>query len=345
MNAKVLLAALSVSILGCAGVPAFADCETVIRTTTITQPVTTTSATEFVLSGSGDYIVVDPLTGAVKGPYDPIRGFVSGTLNPGWVVLDRSNNRVLASFDTSGHLVALTTTPAFDSYVGLIDARRADLERYINESLSLGKITADQAMHLRSELATITAQEESYRAGGRAITYDEALSLAARLNDLHATLAGYVPTIAFRRLVGTTYVATDGTIVKPISTAVLPARTVVVPSSTIVAPATTVIAPARVVAAAPVVVATDDISARIALMSTKIDDEYKAGRLTNRNVASLKERLNEVSTKQVKYTKNGVLSDSKHKYLSEKLDDIQSSFDNDIASTQRARARIGIRVN
>lgn len=344
MNAKVLLAAFSVSILGCAVVPALADCETVIRTTTITQPVTTTAGTEFVLRGSGDYVVVDPLTGAIKGPYDPIRGYVSGSLSPGWVILDRSNNRVLASFDTSGHLVALTTAPAFDSYVGLIDARRADLERYINESLSLGKINADQAMHLRSDLATITAQEETYRAGGRAITYEEALSLAARLNDLHATLSGYVPTIAFRRLVGTTYLTTAGTVVAPVSTAVVD-RTVLVPSGTVVAPATAVVTPGRVVAAAPVVVATDDISARIALMTTKIDDEYKAGRLTNRNVARLKERLNEVSTRQVKYTKNGMLSDSKQKYLSEKLDDIQSSFDNDIASTQRARARIGIRVN
>lgn len=345
MNAKVLIAALSVSILGCAAVPALADCETVIRTTTITQPVTTTSSTEFVLTGSGDYVVVDPLTGAIKGPYDPLRGFVAGTLNPGWVLLDRSNNRVLASFDTTGHLVALTSAPAFDSYVGLIDARRADLERYINESLSLGKISADQAMHLRSDLATIAAQEESYRAGGRAITYNEALSLAARLNDLHATLSGYVPTIALRRLVGTTYITTNSSVVAPVTTAVVPSSTVVIPSRTVVAPATTVVTPARVVAAAPVVVATDDIGARIALMTTKIDDEYKAGRLTNRNVASLKERLNEVSTKQVKYTKHGVLSDSKHKYLSEKLDDIQSSFDNDIASTQRARARIGIRVN
>jgi hypothetical protein len=155
---------------------------------------------------------------------------------------------------------------------------------------------------------------------------------------LHATLTGYVPTIAMRRLVGTTYITNDGTVVTPVRTAVIPARTVV-------APATAVITPTRVVAAAPVVVATDDISARIAVMTTKIDDEYKAGRLTNRNVARLKERINEVSTRQVKYTKNGVLSDSKHKYLSEKLDDIQTSFDNDIASTQRARARIGIRVN
>lgn len=346
MNAKVLLAAFTVSILGCAVMPAFADTETIIRTTTITQPVSTTSATEFVLSGSGDYVVIDPLTGVIKGPYDPIRGYVSGSINPGWVLLDRSNNRILASFDASGHLVALTTAPAYDPFVGVIDSRRADLERYINESLSLGKISADQAMHLRSDLATIAAQEASYRANGRAITYDEALSIAARLNDLHATLNGYVPTIAMRRLVGTTYITSDGSVITPVQTAVVPSRTVIAPATTVISPATTVITPARtVVAATPVVVATTDISARIALMTTKIDDEYKAGRLTSRNVASLKERLNEVSTRQIKYTKNGILSDSKQKYLTEKLDDIQTSFDNDIASTQRARARIGIRVN
>ncbi|MBA3992010.1 MAG: hypothetical protein C0469_00690 [Cyanobacteria bacterium DS2.3.42] len=337
MNAKVLLAAFSVSILGCAVMPAFADTETVIRTTTITQPV---SSTEFTLQGSGDYVVVDPLSGTIKGPYDPIRGFSTGSLNPGWVLLDRSNNRVLASFNSSGRLVSLTTVPAYDQYVATIDARRADLERYINESLSLGKITADQAMHLRSDLATITAQEEGYRVNGRLLTYDEALLIGERLNNLHATLTGYVPTITFNRLVGTTYITSNGSIVSPVSTTyVTPARTVISPSTT------TVITPARTVIPSTVVVSTDDISSRVALMTQKIDDEYKAGRLTSRDVASLKERLNEVSTRQVKYTKNGLLSDSKRRYLSEKLDMIQTSFDRDIASTQRARARIGIRVN
>ncbi|MBA3855603.1 MAG: hypothetical protein C0507_01720 [Cyanobacteria bacterium PR.3.49] len=347
MNAKVILAAFTVSILGCAVVPANADTETIIRTTTITQPVTTTSvpvaATEFTLTGSGDYVVIDPLTGVVKGPYDPIRGFLTGTLSPGWVLLDRSNNKVLASFNSSGRLVALSAAPAFDAYVTSIDARRAELERFINESLSLGRISADQAMHLRSDLATIAAQEEGYKIGGRAMTYNEALLIATRLNDLHATLSGYVPTVAFRRLVGTTYVASDGAVITPVTTSVVPNTTVITPAR--VVPANTVITPARVVSAPAVIVANNDITARIALMTQKIDDEYKAGRLTNRDVARLKERLNEVSTRQAKSTKNGVLSDSKMKYLTEKLDDIQSSFDRSIASTQRARARIGIRVN
>ncbi len=339
MNAKVLLAAFTVSIVGCTVLPALADTETVIRTTTITQPVSTT---EFTLQGSGDYVVVDPLTGAIQGPYDPIRGFVTGSLNPGWVLLDKSNNRVLASFNSSGRLVSLTTVPAYDRYVASIDARRADLERYINESLSLGKISADQAMHLRSDLATIAAQEAGYRVNGRLLTYDEALSIAARLNDLHATLNGYVPTVAFNRLVGSTYVISEGSIVSPGSstTYIAPARTVISPSTT------TVLTPHRVaIPSTPGIFVSNDITARLAVMSQRIDDEYKAGRLTNRDVAKLKERLNEVSTRQVKYTKNGMLSDSKRRYLSEKLDEIQTSFDNSIASTQRARARIGIRVN
>lgn len=348
MNAKVVLAAFTVSILGCAVVPAMADCETVIRTTTITQPVTTiaapVAATEFTLTGSGDYVVIDPLTGVVKGAYDPIRGFLSGSLSPGWVLLDRGNNKVLASFNSSGRLVSLSSMPAYDAYVSSIDARRAELERFINESLSLGRITADQAMHLRSDLATIAAQEAGYTAGGRAMTYDEALLIATRLNDLHATLSGYVPSIAFRRLVGTTYVTSDGSVITPTTTAIVPGTTVITPARVVPAP-TTVIAPARVVTAPAVIVAGNDITARIALMTQKVDDEYKAGRLTNRDVARLKERLNEVSTRQIKYTKNGSISDSKMKYLTEKLDEIQTSFDRSIASTQRARARIGIRVN
>jgi hypothetical protein len=218
------------------------------------------------------------------------------------------------------------------------------LERFINESLSLGRITADQAMHLRSDLATIAAQEAGYTAGGRAMTYDEALLIATRLNDLHATLSGYVPSIAFRRLVGTTYVTSDGSVITPTTTAIVPGTTVITPARVVPAP-TTVIAPARVVTAPAVIVAGNDITARIALMTQKVDDEYKAGRLTNRDVARLKERLNEVSTRQIKYTKNGSISDSKMKYLTEKLDEIQTSFDRSIASTQRARARIGIRVN
>ncbi len=341
MNSKVLLSAFTVSILGCAVMPVFADTETVIRTTTITEPVSS-STMEFTLTGSGDYVVIDPLTGAIKGPYDPIRGFLAGSLTPGWILLDRSNNKVLASFNSTGRLVALSAVPAYDPFVASIDARRADLERYINESLSLGKITADQAMHLRSDLATITAQEEGYRVNGRSLTYDEALLIASRLNDLHATLNGYVPTVALNRLVGSTYVISESSVVRPgtTTTVMTPVRTVISPSTT------TVLTPARVVIpSTPVVVVSNDIGARIIVMSQRVDDEYKAGRLTNRDVARLKERLNEVSTRQVKYTKNGMLSDSKRRYLSEKLDDIQTSFDNSIASTQRARARIGIRVN
>lgn len=77
MNAKVLLAAFSVSILGCALLPAFADTETVIRTTTIMQPGESASTTEFVLSCSGNYVVVDPLTGAIEDTF-PARSILAG---------------------------------------------------------------------------------------------------------------------------------------------------------------------------------------------------------------------------------------------------------------------------
>lgn len=327
MNAKVLLAALSVSLLSCAAVPALADSETIVRTTTVTSG---SPDNVYKLSASGDYVVVDPLSGAVKGPYDINRGYVSGTVSPGWVIMDRSSNRVTATFDSSGRIVALTNVPAYDSYVATIDSRRADLERFIAEGLSLGKITADQAITLRSDLATIASQQMAYRVNGRTITYEEALLLGSRLNDLNAKLLGYYPTVSLRPILGTTYLTSYSTPTTAVvsssgTTYVTPGRTVVTPST--------------------VVVASNDLTGRNAIMTQKVDDEYKAGRLTNRDVAKLKERLNEAATKQSKYTKNGVISDSKTRYISEMLDEIQSSMDRRIADTNRSRARIGIRVN
>lgn len=330
MNAKVLLAALSLSLLSLPVVPALADSETIVRTTTVTSG---SPDNVYKLSASGDYVVVDPLSGAVKGAYDINRGFLSGSVSPGWVIMDRSSNRVTATFDSAGRIVALTNVPAYDSYVTTIDTRRADLERYIAEGLSLGRITADQAITLRSDLATISSQQTAYRLNGRSLTYEEALLLGSRLNDLNAKLLGYYPTVSLRPILGTTYLSSYSTTTSPATTVVTTNGTAyVTPGRTVITPTT-------------VVVASDDLSARNAVMTQKIDDEYKAGRLTNRDVAKLKERLNDASTRQSKYTKNGSISESKRKYISEMLDEIQSSMDRRVADTNRSRAKIGIRVN
>ncbi|MBC7997030.1 MAG: hypothetical protein IAF58_03760 [Leptolyngbya sp.] len=328
MNAKVLLAALSLSLLSMPIVPALADSETIVRTTTVTSG---SPDNVYKLSASGDYVVVDPLSGAVKGAYDINRGYLSGTVSPGWVIMDRSSNRVTATFDSSGRIVGLTNVPAYDSYVTTIDTRRTDLERYIAEGLSLGRITADQAITLRSDLATISSQQSAYRLNGRSLTYEEALLLGSRLNDLNSKLLGYYPTVSLRPILGTTYLSSYST---------SPTTSVVTTTGTAyVTPARTIITPTTMV------VASDDLSARNAIMTQKIDDEYKAGRLTNRDVAKLKERLNDASTRQNKYTRNGSISESKRKYVSEMLDEIQSSMDRRVADTNRSRARIGIRVN
>ena len=81
------------------------------------------------------------------------------------------------------------------------------------------------------------------------------------------------------------------------------------------------------------------------VLQRRIDAEYSAGRLSNNQVAKLKEGLNDVSSLQAKYTRGGKIKDSKEKILCEKLDRVQTDMDKDIATINEKRAKIGIKVN
>jgi hypothetical protein len=111
---------------------------------------------------------------------------------------------------------------------------------------------------------------------------------------------------------------------------------------------TTVFTPligARFVSTDGTLVMVDSLGGRNLAMQKRIDAEYAGGRLTNNQVARLKKDLNEITTMQARYTKGGVLKDSKKKYVTEKLDRTQTELDKDIASTNEKRAKIGIKVN
>jgi hypothetical protein len=111
---------------------------------------------------------------------------------------------------------------------------------------------------------------------------------------------------------------------------------------------TTTITPligARFITSDGQIVLVDAFGGRNLQMQRRIDGEYSAGRLSNNQVARLKQELNDVSTLQAKYTKNGKVRDSKQKYLTEKLDRVQTNMDQDIATINEKRARIGIKVN
>lgn len=93
-----------------------------------------------------------------------------------------------------------------------------------------------------------------------------------------------------------------------------------------------------------VVTITDEIAFRRAAFERRIDAEYKLGHLSTSQVASLKEDLNDITSKQAKYMKDGVLSDSERKTLNTKLNRVQERLDSDIAVIESKRAHIGIKT-
>ncbi len=289
-------------LAGSLSLPSGADEITTVRTTTVTSDGL--SVPLVTLSPAGNYVVIDPVTGVMKGVYDPSRGLVGSTVAPGFVVVDNTSNRVVATFDGGGRVIALTNAPAYDSLVVSIDSRRAELERMIVSGRSANNFGDVTAAALREELASIAAQESAYRSSGRPLNYEEALSLANRLNALSDRVVPYMRGVTVTPLIGSRFVTSSGNLV-----------------------------------------ILDELTARNMRMQRRVDDEYAAGRLSNDNVARLKSQLNEVSSLQTKYTRNGKLKDSNSKTIVMKLDKVQTTMDRNIADINAKRSRIGIKVN
>jgi len=270
---------------------------TTVRTTTVTTdplmlPVGTT------------YVVVDPLTGVTRGVYDPILKKTDFALSPGLIVIDNTSNRAVATFDSAGNLVALSSAPIFDPLLVSIDSRRAEFDRVLVELKAKGTYDDATIAGLRDALDRINAQTVAYKSSGRPLTYAEELSLAVQLNALGDRLMPFSRTVTFTPLIGARFVTTDGQIVF-----------------------------------------IDSFGGRNLQMQRRIDAEYAAGRLSNNQVARLKQDLNDISTIQAKYTKGGKIKESKQRVITEKLDRVQTAMDRDIASINEKRARIGIKVN
>lgn len=302
VKVRLYVSLAAVLLAGSMTLPARADEITTVRTTTVTSD--STSVPVVTLSPGGNYIVVDPVTGAMRGVYDPLRGLVGSTVAPGLVVVDNTSNRVVATFDSGGRVIALTNVPAYDSLVVSIDARRAELERMIASGRAANNFGDVTAVSLREELASIAAQESAYRVSGRPLNYEEALSLANRLNALGDRVVPYMRGVTVTPLIGSRFITTSGNLV-----------------------------------------IVDELSARNIRMQRRVDDEYAAGRLSNDHVARLKSQLNEVSSLQTKYTRNGKLKDSNTKTIVMKLDKVQTAMDRNIADINAKRSRIGIKVN
>jgi hypothetical protein len=276
-----------------------ADSEiTTVKTTTVT------TSDPFVLPVGVSYVVVDPVTGATRGIYDPILKSVNFAVSPGLVIIENTSNRAVATFDTAGNVIALSSAPVYDPLLLSIDSRRGDFDRVIREVKFKGTYDDATMASLRTALDRINAQEEAYRNAGRPLTYAEELSLAVQLNDLGDRLVPFSSTTTFTPLIGARFITTDGQIVL-----------------------------------------IDSFGGRNLQMQRHIDAEYAAGRLSNNQVARLKQELCDISTLQAKYTRDGKVRDSRQRLLTEKLDRVQTDMDKDIACINDKRARIGIKVD
>lgn len=289
----------------------------------------------FVLPSSSSYVMVDPLTGVIKGNYTT--GISASNIGPGWVVMDSSSNKIMAGFDSSGRLRAITDVPVYDAYLSNLDVRRSAIETAIADAVAKGKMSLAQGEDMKAELLSAHAQLEAYRSSRNWITYDEALSVASRFNRLSDRLGLIAPGYGLTALVGNVYspvVAAGGTTVVT-RTVTQPPAVIAVPS-VVAAPSTVVVSPSAL---------RDNLSLRNEVMARKADAEFNAGRLTNRNVVRIKEKLNDVSLKQAKYNKGGNLNLKRQGELNAKLDEVQTYMDQCIAETNDKRQRIGLKVN
>jgi len=303
MNLTRNLAAFALLTSGVLSVslPVFADTET----TTVRTTSTTTNGTEFNLPTTSTYVLIDPITGSMKGNFDPTRGLTDTRLvQSGLVVINQGTGRIMATVDANGRPIDVTSAPAYDSLVVAIDTRRSELDRMITDGLSKGTINPTQSALLRADLNKAEAQEMAAKQSGGVFTYSEALSLALALNNLGDRVVPLMQTNTISPLLGARIISNNGQLLM-----------------------------------------VDEIAYRKVQLGQRIDDEYTAGRLSAQQVASLKDQLNAVASLETKYRKNGELSSSNAEKISAKLDRVKTKLDEDVAYINDKRSRIGIKVN
>ncbi|MBI5174003.1 MAG: hypothetical protein HY986_14065 [Candidatus Melainabacteria bacterium] len=158
--------------------------ERTIRTSTVSSDGSGVSSvsTSFSLPRAGNYLVVDPTTGILKGRYDPVAGLVDGRqIQSGLAIVDGPSGRVMAIADATGRIVDVTVAPASDTMLMAIEARRKEMDRSLAEALSAGRLPSAQVVSLRSELERIANEEALLRSAGNVVPYSKALMFS---NDL-----------------------------------------------------------------------------------------------------------------------------------------------------------------
>ncbi len=189
--------------------PGLADTETTtVRTTSFLS-----NGQRLTLPPSSTYVLVDPITGNIKGNYDPTRGFTDAqAVQPGLVIIDQASGKVIATVDSAGRTIDVASVPAINSLVVAVYTRRCELERMITDSLANGTINADQASQLRADTDKVAAEEFAAKQNGGILPYSEALSLALTLNSIGDRLVSYTHADAITPLLGSRFANVNGQI-------------------------------------------------------------------------------------------------------------------------------------
>ncbi len=295
--------------------------ETIVRTTTyttsdsapvITDPVplmvstpSTTVIREYSLQPSARYVVVDPLTGKTRGMFDPGTRMIDGQPLTFGMVFVDQG---------SGRMVA-----SVDSSGRIVDVVVAPATESLVTSIDARILDLQNTVNRAIERGEISAAQGS----ALKARLDEVITLEARLKNSDGI---FTFNEAFQ--VANALNSMNDEIV---TVAHLPALTPLVGG--------------RFVLNEGNLMLVNDYDYRRVTSERRIDDEYKAGRLSSKYVAELKNELNEIKSKQTRYMKNGELKPSRAKEISVRLDKVATRMDRNVASINNKRAKIGIRVD
>ena len=241
---------------------------------------------------------------------DPLTGKVfadysaSVKVPVGYYIAEKTSGKVVATTDASGNLIAISTAPAPNVLVQVTE-RRTALEQQIADALSRKVVAVTEIQPLQTALADIAAQEVVLKQSGGSVTLAQAAPLAYRLNVIGTQLAPLIKsTTAYTPILGERVFVQNG----------------------------------------QVLVATTDYAARRALVDQRIQSEYDFGRLTNNQVKELRTELSKIANLELRKKKDGTLSTSNQRSIEKKFNELSADLQDDIAGTNKRRAKIGLKV-
>jgi len=145
---------------------------------TVTTTTVERTSAPFALSATESYTVVNP-SGVVIGPYDYSTRLINGQPVPvNAYVIEKSSGKVIATTDTTGSIIALSTVPAvlpehFIVRNGALfflgsdySARRAQIEAQINADFAAGHLSNRDVKELQGELSEIQSLEAKRKDDG-----------------------------------------------------------------------------------------------------------------------------------------------------------------------------------